>query len=222
MPESVADLLGRLQFVSEPVETIYLNKNRTHDDFVGHLGAIESFTRSASKEGKVELPVLKAGGGIGNETGITWTMSDPTAQVLVLRAALETQGLLFAVDQVEPGRYVEFAGRGHLSRPGTLQDEHRIALAARTGLYEELESDRAKQEAVFNVMGGGNPDLCWLMTVDEGPFIVAAVLSNQWLSAGMPSWLGGEARWNVFAKVRQRISGGTPLLAALHVTATWA
>jgi hypothetical protein len=221
MAESVAELLGRLRFVSQPVETIYLNKNRTHDDFVGQLGAIESFTREATKEGKVELPIVKAGAGIGAEAGVTWTMTDPTAQALVLRAALESQGLLFDVDKAEPGRYVEFAGRGLLSRPGMLQEEHRTGLAAWAGLYEELEADRANQEKVLSVMGGGIPDLCWLMTIDNGRSIAAAVLGNQWLSPGLPSWLGGEARWNAFAKVRQRISGGIPLLAALHVTARW-
>ena len=95
MAESVADLLGRLRFVSAPVETIYLNRDRTHDDFVGQLGAIDSFTRGATREGKLEVPLLKAGAGIGAEAGVTWTMADPTAQALVLRAALESQGLLY-------------------------------------------------------------------------------------------------------------------------------
>jgi hypothetical protein len=221
MAESVADLLGRLRFVSAPVETIYLNRDRTHDDFVGQLGAIDSFTRGATREGKLEVPLLKAGAGIGAEAGVTWTMADPTAQALVLRAALESQGLLYPLDRAEPGCYLEFAGRGLLSRPEMLQEEHRRGLAVWAGLYEELEVDRANQEKVLTVMAGGTPDLCWLMTIDSGDSVVAAVLGNRWLSPGVPSWLGGEARWSIFAKVRQRINRGFPLLAALHITATW-
>ena len=161
------------------------------------------------------------GGDIRAEAGIAWAMTDATAQALVLRAALQSQGLLFEVDKAEPGRYVQFAGHGLISRPGMLQEEHRLGLGAWAGLYEELEGDRASQEKVLGVMGGGNPDLCWLMTIDNDTSIVAAVLSNQWLSPGLPSWLGGEARWSVFAKVRQRMTTGVPLLAALHITAAW-
>jgi hypothetical protein len=221
MVESVADLLARLRFVSQAVETIYLNKDRTHDDFVGQLGAIESFTRRANKEGKVELPILKAGAGIGTEAEVTYSLTDPMAQALVLRAALESEGVLFDVEKAEPGRYVEFAGRGLVSRPGMLEEEHRAGLATWPNLYEELEADRANQEKVLTVTGGGTPDLCWLMTIDDGTSLAAAVLGNRWLSPNVASYVYGEARWNAFAKVRRRISRGIALLAALHVTATW-
>jgi hypothetical protein len=184
-------------------------------------GAIDSFTRGATREGKLEVPILKAGAGMGANAAVTWTMTDPTAQALVLRAALESQGLLYAVDSAEPGRYLEFAGRGLVSRPEMFQDEHRRGLAAWVGLYDELEADRSNQEKVLTVMGGGTPDLCWLMTIDNGESVVAAVLGNRWLSPGLPSWLGQEARWSIFAKVRQRIGRDIPLLAALHITATW-
>jgi hypothetical protein len=95
--------------------------------------------------------------------------------------------------------------------------------AVMADLYEELENDRANQEKIFAVMGGGASDLCWLMTIDSGASIAAAILSNRWLSGGMPSWLGvGEkTRWNAFAKVRHRSRQGVPLLAAIHVTVKW-
>jgi hypothetical protein len=218
MVDSVADLLARLTFVSQKVETIYLNNDRVHDDFIGQLGAIESFTRGANKEGKIELPILKAGGGIGADAGVHWNMTDPTAQALVLRAALESQDMLRGADNAEPGDYVYASGTGRLSRPGTLHDEHRSHLAARPGLYEELEADRANQEKVYAVMGGTDAEQCWLMTIDDGHRIAAAVLAKRWIAGGMPTWLGVPAPWNVFARARRRLEQGGVVLAAIHVT----
>src|ERR1051325_2415151 len=96
MSGTVADQLGRLQFVSGPVETLYLNEARTRDDFVGQIGAIESFTRTTTKSGKVELPLpfVAIGGDVGAQAGVTWSLEDPTAQALVLRAALDSAGRL--------------------------------------------------------------------------------------------------------------------------------
>src|SRR5579859_1578697 len=113
MTESVAELLGRLRFVSGPVESLYLNEIRVREGFIGQLGAIESFTRTASKEVKGEVPIVKIGGALSSESDVTWTLSDPITQVLVLRAALESEGRLYSLDDAAPGRYISFAGTGH-------------------------------------------------------------------------------------------------------------
>ena len=47
MAESVAELLSRLRFVGGPVETLYLNQARAHDNFISNIGEVESFTRTA-------------------------------------------------------------------------------------------------------------------------------------------------------------------------------
>jgi hypothetical protein len=222
MTESLADLLGQLRFVSGPLETIYLNERRTRDDFRSQLGAIESFTRGRSKQGDARLPFVNLGVGAGSQTEATWSLTDPTAQALVLRAALESQGLLFDLDSAEPGRYVQCTGRGLLSRPGTLVDQHRAGLASWPGLYEELEAERAKEEELLTVIGEGHPDLCWLMTVDTGTHVAAANLGNRWLSKSLRAWLGSDVRWNVFARFIHLNERGVPLLAAFHVTVAWA
>ncbi len=104
MAESVAELLGRLRIVGGPVETLHLHQPRVRESFIGQLGAIESFTRSTAKEGSVEAPVIKIGAGLTAESGVTWTLTDPTAQVLVLHAALDMQGALHALDGAVPGQ----------------------------------------------------------------------------------------------------------------------
>src|SRR5947207_2447679 len=109
VPESVTELLSRLHFVGRPVETLYLNQTRVRESFIGQLGAIETFTRAATKEGSAETPIVKLSAGISSEAGVTWTLSDPITQVLVLRAALESQGALYDPGDAGPGRYINSA-----------------------------------------------------------------------------------------------------------------
>ena len=219
MTESVAELLGRLRFVGGPVETLYLNQPRVKESFVGQLGAIESFTRSVAKEGSVEAPVIKIGAGLTAESGVTWNLSDPTAQVLVLHAALEAHSAVHALDGAVPGNYIDFAGVGAISRPGMLDAGHRAALRDRPGLYAALEAERAAQENVLRMMEGQAAAM-WLLTVGEGTSLCAAVLNDCWLSPSSSSWLTG-CRWRIFAMLRRVHETGIPLLAALHVGVQW-
>ncbi len=220
MAESVAELLGRLRFVGGPVETLYLNQTRVRESFIGQLGAIESFTRTATKEGKIEAPVVKIGAGLASEAGVTWTLTDSTAQALVLRASLESQGALLGLDDAGPGRYISFAGAGYISRPGMLDDEHRAGLSERPGLYDALEAERGAQESVLRMMEGQDATM-WLLTVSDDVSVCAAVLDNRWPSSSFPSWVSAGCRWQIFAMFRRLHETGVPLLAALHVTVKW-
>jgi hypothetical protein len=219
MAESVAELLGRLRFVGGPVETLYLNQPRVRESFVGQLGAIESFTRSTAKEGSVEAPIVKIGAGLTAESGVTWTLTDPTAQVLVLHAALDQQGAVHGLDGAVPGNYVDFAGQGAISRPGMLDAGHQAALRDQPGLYAALEAERAAQENVLRMMEGQAAAM-WLMTVSDGASMCAAVLNDSWLSPSSSSWLTG-FHWRIFAMLRRVHETGVPLLAALHLSVKW-
>lgn len=220
MAESVADVLGRLRFASGPVETLYLNKTRVRESFVGQLGAVESFTRTATKEGSLEVPVIKVGAGLASEAGVTWTLSDPTAQALVLRAALDSQGALYGLDEAGPGRYISFAGTAYLSRPGMLDDKHRAGLDDHPGLYDALEAERGAQESVLRMMEGQDASM-WVLTVGTADSMCAAVLDNRWLSPSAPSWMMADCTWELFAMFRRHHEMGIPLFAALHVTVKW-
>lgn len=220
MAESVADLLGRLRFAGGPVETLYLNKTRVRESFIGQLGAIESFTRTATKEGSAEVPIIKVSAGLASEAGVTWTLADPTAQVLVLRAALESEGTLCGLADAGPGRYVSFTGAGFISRPGMLDDRHRAKLREHPGLYDALEVERATLENVLRMMEGQDASK-WLLTVSDGASVCAAVLDNRWLSPSLPYWINTEGRWKILAIFRRRHETGVPLLAALHVSMKW-
>jgi len=202
------------------VESLYLNQTRVRESFIGQLGAIESFTRTATKEGTVEVPIVKVGAGLASEASVTWTLSDPTAQVLVLRASLESQGALLGLDGAGPGRYVSFAGAGYVSRPGVFDDRHREGLREHPGLYDALEAERGTQETVLRIMEGQDAAM-WLLTIGNSDSVCAAVLDNRWLSPVFLSWIRVDLSWEIFAIFRRMHEMGVPLLAALHVIVKW-
>lgn len=223
MTDSIAELLKKLSFVSRPVESIYLNEIRAHENFIGQLGAIESFTREAVKGAEVKggIPFANIGGNLSSNAGVTWTLNDPIAQVLVLRTALEKENLLHDPDRAERGDYIRFAGQGFISRPGILADQHRQILeASRPDLYKELEADRAAKESVSQIIEGPESRL-WLLTIDDGVSLCTATLDNHWLRPAFRHWVGSGVPWEVLGIFRDRHSTGIPLLAVIHVSMNW-
>lgn len=223
MAQSVAELLGRLRFAGGPVETLYLNETRIHENFIGQLGAIESFTRAVTREGSIEAPVVKIGAGISSDAGVTWNLSDSITQVLVLRAALESQGFLHGIDDAEPGRYLSSIGVGRISRPKMFEDVHRDTLQEHRGLYDKLEAERAKQESIVRMTEGAEKSL-WLLTVGDRASVCAAILDNSWLRPVFSHWMNPDyavSRWEVFGLCRRLHETGVPMLATLHVGVKW-
>ncbi len=222
MAESVAELLGRLRFVSGTVETLYLNETRVREGFIGQLGAIESFTRKATKELKGETPVVKIGGGLSSGADVTWTLSDPITQVLVLRAALESQEALCGLDDAAPGHYIRFAGAGSISRPGMFDDMHQERLREHPDpdLYKALEAERATEENILRMTEGQDRPQ-WLLTVSEGPSVCASIIDSRALKSALRHWMSDDSPWEIFALFIRRHKTGVPLLAALHVGMKW-
>lgn len=216
LPESVAELLSRLRFEGRSVETLYLNETRAREHFIGHLGAIESFTRSATREGSAEVPVVKLSGGISSESEVTWTLGDPISQVLILRAALESRNLLHGINDAGRERYIAFSGTGMVSRPdGRLDAHHRKLLEEYPGLYEALEAYRAERESILRLTAPDSKERVWLLTINQGDSVCASPLDGRWLRPGIGHWIG--AQWEIFGLFRQFHETGVPLLAAIHV-----
>jgi hypothetical protein len=223
MAESVAALLGRLRIVSGPVESLYLNETRVHENFIGQLGAIESFTRAAAKKGDMRggMPFINFGGEVSSEADVTWTLSDPIAQALVLRTALKAQGLLSGLDGAAPGRYISFAGQAAISRPGVLDDLQQARLHEYPGLYEALESERAKVENISRVTEGPESNI-WLLTISEGPSVCAAIFDQRWLRPAWRYWgANPSSPLEIFALFWRLHETRVPLLRPLHVSTKW-
>lgn len=223
MADSVAELFSRLRFRSRPVETLYLNETRVHDNFYGQVGAIESFSRAATKDGALEAPVVKISASVSSEASVTWTLSDPIAQVLVLRSALESQNLVRGENNAKPGDYIAHSGAGLVSRPEMFDDLHRDSLEDHAGLYEALEAERAKQEDIARVIEDPDKKL-WLLTVREGNSVCAAILDNVWLRPVFGHWINpgyAAAPWEIFGLCRRIHDSGVPMVATLYVGVRW-
>jgi hypothetical protein len=180
----VAKVLSRLSSGNGPVETLYLDEIRVHEDFIGQVGAIASYTRLATKEvsGGLEAPVLKIDAGGSSEAGVTWNLDHPVIQVLVLRAVLESQGSLHGLNDAKPGRYIIFSGTGVISRPGMFDNLHRERLHEYPNLYDRLEAERAMQEKDV-VETNGPCESLWLLTINDGASVCAATLMGNLLRA---------------------------------------
>jgi hypothetical protein len=224
MAESVAEVQKGLSFVSGPVELVYLNETRVHDCFIGQLGAISSFTKTATKEAGFETPVVKLSGGLSHQANVTWNLDkEPIAQALVLRSALESQGKLNGPDCTTSGSYISFAGIAHISRPDAFEREHEDWLSRgqqRPHLYSKLEVERAKIEERARIMEDLQVDL-WLLTLSEGNAVCAATLDKRWLKSAAHHWLGPDFRWEIFGVLRDVHETGVPFLVALDVRLSW-
>jgi len=220
MTESVADLLRRLRFVGGPVEMLYLNETRVHDNFNSNVGEIESFTRTAAQKMEGETPVIKVGGGLSREGSVTWTIKDPITQLLVLREALKSTGFLHDLNGVGSGRYIAFTGDGIISRPGLFDVMHRKALREHPGLYDSLDAERTRREELISVSEPPGRSH-YLLTVSDGVSVCAAILDGQWLKPTWPDWIGRDYRHEVLGLFRRNHEPGIPMLATLHVSVKW-
>jgi hypothetical protein len=239
MEESVADLLSRITFTGRPVETIYLNKDRVREHFIGQVGAIESFTKTASRTGSIEAPVVKVGGGISSDRSVTWSLTDPVTQALVLRAALGERGLLKRINEAEVGSYITFSGATALVRPGMDRWQvQRKMLSAYPGLHESLEAEREGRQDLAHMLG--QPDqVIWSLAMTDGTSFCAAFLDQNLLYYGAAHWIMNRyhafaedneviknatnllpfyPNLEIFALVREFHPTGIPMLATLHLT----
>jgi hypothetical protein len=223
MADSVTEQLSKLRFEGAPVETLYLDEVRVHEDFIGQVGAVASFMRSATKEvaGGLEMLPVTVTAGVSSGAGVTWNLDHPITQVLVLRAVLQSQGLLHGLDDPEPGRYVVFSGAGKVSRLGMFDDLHREHLQEhRPGLYEQLEAERAMQEKDMRETDGPDDELLWLLTINKGASVCAATLMSNLLRPPFRHWERVDSPWEIFGLCR-RIHEETrvPWLAPLYLCA---
>jgi hypothetical protein len=222
----VADELLKLRFSAGPLQSLYLNEDRVNERFIGHLGAITAWTRSAEKGGGggVDLKVVKADvkGSAGNQ--VTYGLNDPIVRALLLREALQGEGVVRPPQSAAVGQYVIASGQSCLRHPD-LQFAPEFLLNAGCPpdddpRYEELELDRSRAEAVRLALAGpaSSNDRMWLLMLSHGRQIQAAsVLNTRWVNDAVISYLNKS--WTIFGTLREAI-GGVPTLAAIHVWVT--
>jgi hypothetical protein len=219
--ESVAKLISRLWSSVGPMETLSLNEARVRENFVSQLGAVESYTRAATKGVSLEAPFAKLGPAVSSEAGVTWGLGDSITQALILHHALDSQDSLYKLKDAQPGRYVLSSGIGSISRAGMLDDLHRERLNKHPGLYDALEAERAKQERIMHVTGGNKKEYLWLLTIDEGAgddnSVCAATLEGATLRDPFRHWAYADSPWEFLGIVRRIYERKVAWLAPLHL-----
>ena len=221
---SVAEEVLRLRFTGRYVESMYRNDDRIRELFIGRVGSIAGFSRSATKDVNGSLGfkgIAELAGTRSGEQSVEYNLSDPTAQALVLRENLALAGELCDLVDAAPGRFVSVVGRSCLSRPADRPiafDFHATCHAADQPEFADLEQERAVQEAALRLMNPSEEQM-WLLVISDRAERVraAAVLHRRWINQNaFMSYM--HMPWELFGLVRQRIAH-VPVLAAIHVVA---
>jgi hypothetical protein len=119
---SVSDEIRRLRFVSSPAPAVYLNEVLVRETFIAHLGAIDSFTRSANPRVPRRSGLRRHGRRLADQRGADRIRLDgPHNSGLVLHSALRADGQVGRPQLgTSVGNFVEAVGSAYfpsLSQP---------------------------------------------------------------------------------------------------------
>jgi hypothetical protein len=189
--ESVAEIVGRLRFVSSSAPAIYLNEQLVREMFVSQLGAIESFTRTAAREMAGEAGAggfVKVGGSRSGTQQVDYDLKEPLTQALVLHSALGSQGSVQPVGaDLTRGTYIEAIGEAYLPDLGI----PRHPLTGLDDTVAALEAERDRQQQVIQAFGGTDIPLTLLIMKNES-MLSASVINRLYVRPGIAaSYLGG-------------------------------
>jgi hypothetical protein len=208
---SVGKELERLKFVAQHVEPAYLNKESVHDRFTASSGAISAWVTKASKGGggKVGLSFIEVEGQAEAANEVTYDITDPIAQAMLLRASVEASQMLRPLDEANMLEYVLVSGPSCLRHPSLPEARWHTEACAPT---DELEEQRADAELFHKPF---DPHaMVWLLMVQlsEGRR-AAAVVDRKWVNDRVvPRFF--HRIWTTFGVLQNRI-GDVPLLAPI-------
>jgi hypothetical protein len=215
MSNSVADVIGRLRFVSSPAPAIYLNDALVTETFIAHLGAVESFTRTADHQVTAGVKsVVEVGGAKGTQEQVAYDLTNPLTQALVLHSALGSEGQVQQPSVgTSVGAFVEavgsvyFPGRPELMQPPP-PDLNDAALSI------ETEGDRQSQVA----QAFGMTDTRFLSMLLKGQGIVCgSVVDQKHLRPGVAaSYLPNE---QICFGIMERVVRELPVFTMLYMRA---
>src|SRR6266536_5340200 len=116
----VRQTINRLEFVAQHSERLYLNEERTHDRFTLLFGAIEEWIAKAMKEGGASLGPFHYIGlqaKLGSSNDVKFNITNPVAQAMLLRTALQDQKLVKEPNEAGLLEYVLVSGKSCMRHP---------------------------------------------------------------------------------------------------------
>jgi hypothetical protein len=168
-----------LKFVAEHVEPAYLNKERVHDRFTASFGAISAWVAKASKGGSGKLGGVVIGlEGRGDSADeVTYDITDPIAQAMLIRASVEGRQMLKTPDEANILEYVLVSGESCFRHPSLPEAGWHSKACEPT---DELERQRADAELFHKPF---DPHaMVWLLMVQlSSGGRAAAVVDRKWV-----------------------------------------
>lgn len=174
--ESVGAIVERLRFVSSSAPAIYLNERLAEEMFRAQLGAIGSFTRSASRgrEGQAGPAVVRVGASSDTSEQVDYDLGDPLTKALLLHSAMGGTEALSADLSSPPGTFMEVVGPAYLPP---------VALAEPVpaeNLRALLTAECQRQTEVVRGFGDADTVLMPLLLTDQRG-VVGSVISRRWV-----------------------------------------
>jgi hypothetical protein len=221
--QSVSDIIDWLSFPRHAYPNFYLNRERIGHRFRSYLGSIREFSESVEKSGEANASVkalfLEAGikGGRGGGAEIAWDLTDPLAQVLVLRAYLATVGELHTDARSAPMTdFVLARGRGGLVQPRHVADRSVWQAAGISpDVMTEIADEQQRQAAIET---GPDPEpLYWAAyaNTDRG-LVVSLLRAGALIRTDVRSYFGLDMTCCIFGQKIRDWQSWT-LLSPLHV-----
>jgi acyl-CoA synthetase (AMP-forming)/AMP-acid ligase II len=205
--------IGKLHFKSQHAERVYLNEERVRDRFTLLFGAISTWVSKAGRGGTggIALPFIEARATVDAADEVTYDITSPIAQVMLIRTVLAEQGMVRSVDDAKVTGYVQISGESCLRHPSVpFEDWHTKACVP----GDELEAKRAQYEMYQRAFSPTANE--WLLTTlrSDGP-PAAGFVSQKWLDDGaIPRWF--HQSWTTFGLLQERV-GAVPLIAPMAV-----
>jgi hypothetical protein len=206
--------IKNLQFVAQHTERVYLNEERTHDRFTLFHGAIATWVSKGTAKGGLSL---KLGGfgpqaEIGSENQVTYDITDPMAQAMLLLTALQDNNTVKGLDDANVLEYVLVSGESCLRHPSVPSKRWHTDACMPTEELEERREDAELWHRPFN-----DHARVWLLMIQRSDGIgrAAGVLDQKWVNDGViPRFL--HRSWTTFGVLQDRV-GDVPLIAPIAV-----
>jgi hypothetical protein len=202
-----------LKFIGQHLERAYLNEQRVHERFTASSGAISAWVAKVSKKGDLKLgvPVIQFGGGAESANEVTYDITDPVAQALLLRASVEGAKMVKPLEKASALQYVVVSGLSCFRHPSLPEAGWHTPACQPT---EELEKRRADAELFHKPFDEGAS--VWLLMMQlPGGGIAACVGDRKWVNDGViPCFF--HRSWTTFGVLEDRI-GSAPLITPISV-----
>jgi hypothetical protein len=222
-PRPVDETIAALTFPQHTYPNVYLHTERVEQAFIGNLGAISEFSRSAERAlgGGAEVSAVFAKAGVHGDrktsADVKINMEVPLARALVIRSYLsQAGGLATDVKSAKVMSYVIARGRGGVAYPS--QDgqwKASIAAWVPAEIADEVLAEHAQRLGIRRT-DDSHPEYWPSFALTPTRISVALLGGRELNHSNSVNWIGAEVTCCIFGiKVRDWLNW--TLIMPFHV-----